>query len=142
MSENTFDVLRKLVSEVQCKPSWTFKLVDEEGALRLVITVQSRDAFEFDQLRSTAHYHPVPTTTFNEKSWRRWIFDQCMRTEAHEIGEWLRFVSGDEELRPFLPTHGPGEDPYAIREYRHEDDAFTTQDGSMRSGVGPSGKRP
>jgi hypothetical protein len=45
-------------------------------------------------------------------------------------------------MRPFLPTHGPGEDPYANREYRNEDDAFTTQDGTLRGGVGPSGKRP
>jgi len=46
----------------------------------------------------------------------------------HEIGEWLRF--GD--TRPFLPLHGPGEDPYTVHEYRPVADALTTQDGSMR----------
>jgi hypothetical protein len=141
MAENTFDVLRKLVGEVQCKPGWSFDLMDEDGALRLVITIPGVDSFNPDRPFTVMHYHPVPTTTFNEKSWRRWIFDQCMRTETHEVSEWLRFGSGDQEIRPFLPTHGPGEDPYANREYRHEDDAFTTQDGSLRRGVGPSGIR-
>jgi hypothetical protein len=35
---DTFDILRKLVSEVEYKPGWRFKIVDEDGALRLVIT--------------------------------------------------------------------------------------------------------
>lgn len=34
-----------------------------------------------------------------------------------------------------------GEDPYVVREYRHEDDAFTTQNGAMRVGPGPNGVR-
>jgi hypothetical protein len=138
---NTFDILRKLVSEVQCKPGWKFSLLDEDGALRLVITVQGFDSHNPIRKFRVAHYHPVPTTTFNEKSWRRWIFDQCIRTETHEVGEWLRFGPSDQEIRPFLPTHGPGEDPYANREYRDEDDAFTTQNGLMRRGVGPNGIR-
>lgn len=141
MAENTFDLLRKIVAETKCKPSWSFSLVDEDGALRLVIQVNGVDSFNPDRLFAVRHYHPVPTTTFNEKSWRRWIFDQCMRTETHEIGEWLRFGQDDGEMRPFVPTHGPGEDPYANRKYRPEDDAFTTQDGSMRAGPGPSGVR-
>jgi hypothetical protein len=141
MATNTFDILHKLVDEVQCKPGWDFELVDEDGALRLVITVQGVDTFNPRREWAVRHFHPVPITTFNEKSWRRWIFDQCLRTETHELGEWLRFGSGDQEVRPFLPTHGPGEDPYALREYRHEDDAFTTQNGSLRAGPGPNGVR-
>lgn len=140
-AENTFDILRKLVAECQCKPGWQFRLKDENGALRLIITVPGVDSLNPERRFTVEHYHPVPVTTFNEKSWRRWIFDQCLRTETHELGEWLRFGEGDNGMRPFLPTHGPGEDPYALREYRNEDDAFTTQDGSMRTGVGPSGVR-
>lgn len=138
---DTFDILRKLVAEVRCKPNWRFFLHDEDGALRLVIQVAGVDSFAPERKFVVNHYHPVPTTTFNEKSWRRWIFDQCMRTETHEIGEWLRFGEGASEMRPFLPTHGPGEDPYANREYRLEADAFTTQDGSLRDGPGPFGIR-
>ncbi len=138
MAEDTFHILRKLVEEARCKPGWTFHLLNQDGALRLVITVSGADAFNPERKFTVQHYHPVPTTTFNEKSWRRWIFDQCLRTETHEIAEWLRFGESDKEIRPFLPTHGPGEDPYANREYRDENDAFTRQDGSLRSGVGPN----
>lgn len=138
MPENTFHILRKLVNEVQCKPGWSFGLEDKDGALSLTITVAGFDSFNPEQKFIVRHYHPVPITTFNEKSWRRWIFDQCIRTETHEVAEWLRFGLGNKEIRPFLPTHGPGEDPYANREYRNEDDAFMTQDGSLRYGIGPS----
>jgi hypothetical protein len=90
MAENTFDLLRKIVAETKCKPNWYFSLVDVDGALRLHILVKSYDNFNHDTRFNVIHEHPVPTVTFNEKSWRRWIFDQCMRTEAHEIGENLK----------------------------------------------------
>jgi hypothetical protein len=141
MAENTFHILRKLVEEVRCKPGWSFSLLDEDGALRLIITVECFDSFNPEFPFRVRHYHPVPTVTFNEKSWRRWIFDQCIRTETHEVSEWLRFGFDNKEIRPFLPTHGPGEDPYANREYRNEDDAYMTQDGSLRYGIGPSKTR-
>lgn len=141
MADNTHDLLRKIIAETRCKPNWHFLLLDEDGALRLIIQVDGVDSFDPSRKFCVRHYHPVPTVTFNEKSWRRWIFDQCMRTETHEVGEWLRFGGGLSEERPFVPTHGPGEDPYANREYRGEDDAFTTQDGTLRGGPGPGGVR-
>lgn len=138
---NTFDLLCRIVAETRCKPNWSFRIVDEDGALRLVIRVESVDNFDHDRPFTVDHYHPVPITTYNEKTWRRWIFDRCVGVEIHEVGENLRFGDGAHECRPFLPTHGPGEDPYVVREYRHEDDAFTKQDGSLRTGPGPSGVR-
>lgn len=125
----TFDILEKLVAEVKYKPGYRFKLIEEDGALRLVITdMLCRDAYGPERTMPLSHYHPVPQATYNEKSWKRWIFEQCRRVENHEIGEWLRW--GDE--RPFAPIHGPGEDPYTVHEVRPESDARTTQDGSMR----------
>lgn len=127
---NTFDVLEGLVAAARCKPGWSFRLVDEDGALRLVIRVEGTDSSRpGDNRRFTVdHYHPVPTATYNAATWRRWIFEQCRRVENHELGEWLRW--GDE--RPFAPLHGPGEDPYTVHEFRPESDALTTQDGSVR----------
>lgn len=125
---NTFDVLAKLVSQAQCKPGWRFNLVDEEGALRLTITVAGRDSYNADVSMSVRHFFPVPTATFNEASWRRWLFEMCRRLENHELGEWFRI--GNE--RPFAPLHGPGEDPYTVHEFRELTDALTTQNGSMR----------
>jgi hypothetical protein len=79
------------------------------------------------------HFHPVPAgVTYNEATWRRWIFEQCIRTMNHELGESLRF--GPNEVRPFAPMHGPGEDPYTVHEIRPEIDALITQNGTLRDG--------
>ncbi len=132
MAENTHDVLARVVDSARCKPGWSFSLDDEDGALRLFIRIDGVHNYDHSKRFVVSHVHPVPTTTYNEKSWRRWIFEQCMRTMTHEIGESLRF--GSEELRPFAPMHGPGEDPYTVHEVRSETDALTTQDGSIRPG--------
>jgi hypothetical protein len=126
----TYDILRAIVESVRCKPHWSFRIVEENGALRLVIRVPGYDSATPNELtRMTIdHFHPVPAATYNEATWRRWVFEQCRRVENHELGEWFRI--GDE--RPFAPCHGPGEDPYTVHEYRPEADALTTQDGSMR----------
>jgi len=129
---NTFDLLERIIDETKCKPGWSFRLVDEDGAKRLVIKIVDVHNYDHSQPFVVNHYHPVPITTYNEKSWRRWIFEQCIRTMNHELGESLRF--GAEEVRPFAPMHGPGEDPYTVHEWRPESDALTIQDGSLREG--------
>lgn len=129
MSNNTHDILRRLVDEVEYKPGWTFDLVENDGSLSLrIMDTLCRDAYNPERSMPLAHFHPVPTATYNEATWRRWIFEQCRRVENHEIGEWLRW--GD--LRPFAPLHGPGEDPYTVHEFREDRDRLTTQDGRMR----------
>lgn len=128
MADNTHNILRKLVSEVKCKPGWLFRIHTEDDALFLVIRILCKNSYPPHEHRQIDHYHPVPIATYNLKTWQRWIFEQCRRTENHELGEWLRW--GEE--RPFAPLHGPGEDPYTVHEYRDEIDARTTQDGSIR----------
>ena len=123
---DAFDVLRELVSKVQCKPGWKFRLLQEDSALRMVITVTGPNSRAPGEI-SVRHFFPVPTATYNDKTWRRWMFEQCRRLENHELGEF--FMVGDE--RPFAPLHGPGEDPYTVHEFRDEVDALTRQDGSL-----------
>lgn len=130
MSDNTFDILEQIIKVTKCKPGWSFRMVDEKGAKRLVIRISGVNNYDHDEPYTVDHYHPVPITTYNEKSWRRWIFEQCIRTMNHEIGESLCF--GPDEVRPFAPMHGPGEDPYTVHEIRSEIDSLTTQDGSLR----------
>jgi hypothetical protein len=133
MSANTFHILEKLVSAVKCKPGWKFRLAnDDDGEQRLVITVHGTDARYPEDKKVThsitvSHYLPIPTTTYNERTWLRWIFEQCRKIENHELGEF--FMIGEE--RPFAPLHAPGEDPYIIHEFRDEVDARTTQNGSI-----------
>lgn len=134
MSEDTFNILSRVVGQTRCKPGWYFDLKSEDGALRLVITIVGVNNYDHTQKYTVSHWHPVPITTYNEKSWRRWIFDQCIRTMNHEIGESLRFIEDGTEVRPFAPMHGPGEDPYTVHEWRPESDALTIQDGSLREG--------
>jgi hypothetical protein len=129
MSKNTHDILRQLVEKVTCKLDWEFGLEEsEEEGLRLTILVPVYDSYypkpRFIRVRN---YFPVPTATYNEKTWRRWIFECCRGVENHELGEWFK-VDG---YRPFAPLHGPGEDPYTVHEFRDEVDARTVQDGSV-----------
>ena len=126
---DTFEILRDLVERVHCKPGWSFRLFDEDGALRLVITVRGFDSYNESHALTVSHFLPVPTTTYNQKSWQRWIFEMCRRVENHELGEWFRI----DDVRPFAPLHGPGEDPYTVHEFRSESDARVLQDGSMGS---------
>jgi hypothetical protein len=130
MADDTHDILRQLVAKARCKPGWTFRLQDEDGALRFVVHVPGYDSARPDDLTPMAinHFFPVPTATYNEKTWRRWMFERCRGIENHELGEWFRIGS---EM-PFAPLHGPGEDPYTVHEFRPDVDALTTQNGSIR----------
>lgn len=131
---DTHDILSTVVDQVKCKPGWEFRLVKEDGALRLVIYVPGYNSAHPDDLQrfNVNHFFPVPIATYNYNTWRRWVFEMCRRVENHELGEWFRI--GDE--RPFSPLHGPGEDPYTVHEFRPVADALTTQDGSMREPYG------
>lgn len=133
--EHTFEVLREIVTNTACKPFWSFELIEQDNIATLVIAVIGPDAFKPEQLASNVnefrcinHLFPVPIATYNEKSWRRWVFEMCRRVENHELGEWFRVG----HMRPFLPLHGPGEDPYTVHEFRDRVDALTTQDGFIR----------
>lgn len=128
---NTFHILEKVVAEARCFQHWTFRLKEvDETNLALVILVKGTNNYKPEEYFPVDHYHPVPHTTYNEKTWRRWVFEQCMRTLTHEVGELLSFNG----VRPFAPMHGPGEDPYTVHEWRSEEDALTTQNGTKREG--------
>lgn len=130
MAANTHHILSTVIDRARCKPGWRFHLEDDDGALRLVVFVPGWDSAFPDDLapKNVNHYFPVPTATYNEKTWRRWVFDCCRGIENHELGEWFRIGS----IMPFAPLHGPGENPYTVHEFRPAEDALTTQDGSLR----------
>lgn len=131
-SPHTHDLLAKVVAEVKCLPGWLFRLqqAPEDIYPKLVIRVPGYDSARPDDLHrfTVDHFFPVPEATYNEASWRRWVFERCRGVMNHELGEWFR-IGPD---RPFSPLHGPGEDPYTVHEFRPVDDMLTTQDGSMR----------
>lgn len=129
---DTFNILRNVVERTTCKPGWTFRVDtdDETGGLILMIHVPGLNSYHPEEPCNVTHCFPIPQATFNEKAWRRWVFEMCRRVENHELGEWFK-VSGQ---RPFAPMHGPGEDPYTVHEIRPESDARIIQDGSVMTG--------
>jgi hypothetical protein len=134
MAQDTFDILEKVVSELKGPPNWYFRLADEDGAKRLVITLDTVSNYDNTKPFAVSHFHPVPIATYNEKTWQRWVFDQCIRTMNHELGEALSFKG----KRPFAPMHGPGEDPYIVHDNRTDEERRTMQDGSVRKPKLPS----
>ena len=124
---DTYEILRDEVGHASCKPGWRFSTREEDGALRLVITVIGPDSTDPDEDIAVAHFFPAPIATYNARTWRRWIFECCRRLENHELGEWFKI----DGARPFAPLHGPGEDPYTVHEFRDEIDSRTLQGGTV-----------
>jgi hypothetical protein len=146
-------ILKELVDRLQYRPGWQFRLEDIErdpadthgeaaGGLTFIgLTgtwtwdeekgrgyVGAMDAYHPDQPRPVYFYFPVPAATYDERSWRRWLFDRLLDVETHEAMEY--FQIGDE--RPYSPSHGPGNDPYMIRETGTVEDKRTSFRGVLK----------
>jgi hypothetical protein len=124
---NTLHILRRLVARASCKPGWSFGLehVPRTSAFELVISANGPDSEDRKHHITINHHFPVPEATYNERSWRRWLFECCRKVETHELCEWF-CIDGE---RAFPPMHMPGEDPYEVHDPRSEDDARIDQQG-------------
>lgn len=112
---------------------WVFSLKDVDrgqgsAGLTLVINITGPDTYDPVRWVSVDHLMPVPPAAWDERSWQRWLFDQIGLVELHERMEFFKL--GDE--RPYAPSHGPGNDPYLIREVG----TITDQRTSFRGEVG------
>lgn len=130
-------MLMSLTGALEYKAGWRFVLADidrgqgSEG-LTLVITITCPDAYHPDQVKSVVHYMPVPPAAFDERSWRRWLFDQISDVETHERCEFFQI----EGHRPFAPSHGPGNNPYLVREIGTVEDVRTSFRGDLNPAAG------
>lgn len=115
--------LEQTVAELVLEPGWRVWLDEmtrdtgspEQGSgLTLCIQTVSFDTYHPDRGRSyrVLHTFPVPPATYNRQSWTRWLFDRYVAVLTHEAMEFFQ-VAG---YRPFAPNHGPGHDPYVVRE--------------------------
>lgn len=146
--------LMRLTEALRYKDGWRFVLADidrgqgSEG-LTLIITITCPDSYHPDQMTSVAHYFPVDPAAYDERSWRRWLFDAIGDVETHERCEFFRFEwdtpnqAGAETLgtnhrveRPYRPSHAPGNNPYLIREIGTEEDARTSFRGELNPAPG------
>jgi hypothetical protein len=127
--------LAGLVAVVRYRPGWVFRLVDNldrgQGSkgLTLVITVATTNSYPPHEEIRVAHYMPVPPAAYDVRSWQRWLFDQCRLVDQHEACEFFEI----DGVKPYAPSHGPGSDPYLIREIGTEIDRKTSFRGEVNA---------
>lgn len=130
--------LVSLVANVRYKSRWRFTLEDVDrgqgsAGLTLCIWITEPDAYEPQKMRSVVHYMPVPPAAFDAASWRRWLFEQVLLVEQHEACEFFRLDDGSgDAFRPYAPNHGPGNDPYTVRELTTDEQRRTSFQGDVK----------
>lgn len=121
--------LAELVAHASYRPGWRFHLTDIDRdkdaagnivgrGLTLVITTLGRNSYRLEDAETyrVHHYFIVPAATYDVRAWTRWLFDRLIDVESHEAMEFFKL----DGRRPFAPSHGPGNNPYAVRERQTE----------------------
>jgi hypothetical protein len=135
------DALAGLADRLEYRRGWTFELADldrgqDSRGLTLLITIHTADSYDQDKRRSVVHYMLVPPAAYDVRSWQRWLFDQILLVERHEAMEFFTIhdsPGSEHSAKPYAPSHGPGNDPYLIREVGTDLDRRT----SFRGDVNP-----
>ena len=127
-------VLAELVHAMRYRPGWHFTLNDitrGQGSfgLTLIINVKTTNSYPPHETIRVQHFMPVPPAAFDMRSWRRWLFDQCVLVDRHEACEFFE-IDGD---KPYAPSHGPGNDPYLVREIGTDEDRRTSYLGELEA---------
>lgn len=127
--------LADIVSKLQYRRGYCFELehMDRgQGSEGLTFKVLSDqfDTYNPDRRLRVWHFFPVPPAAYNRESWLRWVLDRLVEIETHEACEFM-VVDGQ---RPFAPNHGPGWDPYSIRELNTPEAAETNFRGDRDQG--------
>lgn len=126
------DSLGYLVKRLAYRPGWRFRLeVLDRGqgsrGLTLVITTLGYESYhpERGENYRVNHYMPVPPAAYDSRSWQHWLLEQLLLVERHEAMEFFAICDSpgsDHRVRPYAPSHGPGSDPYLIREIGTRED--------------------
>lgn len=123
---------------------WLQDLDRGQGSEGLTLVVQrcGPDTYDPDRMLPVNHYFIVPAAAYDFRSWQRWLFDRLGDVDTHERMEFfiLHDSPGSEHVtRPYAPSHGPGNDPYLVREVGTQEDVETTFRGehSPQPGVTP-----
>jgi hypothetical protein len=127
--------LADIVEKLEYRPGWSFRLEHEDrgqGSEGLTLTAISDqfDTYNPERRMRVRHLFPVPPAAYNRQSWLRWVLDRLIEIETHEACEFM-VVDGK---RPFAPNHGPGWDPYGIRELNTAEAAETSFRGERDEG--------
>jgi hypothetical protein len=133
------DPLKYLVDRLEYRRGWRFELADLDRGqgskgLTLLITIHTMDSYDQDKGRSVVHYMLVPPAAYDARSWQRWLFDQCLLVERHECMEFFTIhdsPGSEHSVKPYAPSHGPGNDPYLVREVGTDIDQRTSFRGEL-----------
>lgn len=109
---------------------WLEDMLERDpGSKGLTLTVQrcGPDSYHPERLIRVNHPFPVPPATYDERSWRRWLFDRIGDVEFHERME--NFKIDGKPVYP--PAHGPGNSPYMLLEYGTGEDRRTSFRGTL-----------
>lgn len=121
--------LADLVAALEYRPGWAFELRDidrGQGSQGLTLDVITLGYDSYHPNRGEQygvhHYMPVPPAAYDRESWQRWLFEQCLLVERHEAMEFFTIAG----VRPYAPNHGPGNDPYVVRELTTDEQRRTS----------------
>ena len=120
-------ILEDLVKRTKYKEGWRFTLTHTDRGqgsegLTLIILLHCKDSYHPERDFSVLHYMLVPPAAYDAHSWKRWLFDQILLVEQHEACEFFMI----DDIRPYAPHHGPGNNPYTIFEQGTAEEAQTT----------------
>ena len=109
--------LAELVLGCKYRPGWDIELLHLDRGqgskgMTLVITTATVNSYRPEERIYVNHYFPVPPAAYDRRSWQRWLFEQFLLVEKHECMEFFQI----DDDRPYAPSHGPGNDPYMVRE--------------------------
>jgi hypothetical protein len=145
--------LRDLVKRHRGKPGERVYLTGDDydrgqgsHGLTLIVNITGPDSYDPERHISVNHLFPVPPAAYDVRSWRRWLFDRLSDVDRHERCEWFQevrtsprgFIRSDgshvDEVveRPYAPSHGPGNDPYLVREIGTDEDRRTSFRGELQ----------
>jgi hypothetical protein len=125
--------LEHMVEDLNHRPNWTAVLHEDldrgQGSrgTTLEVHIVEPDAYHPEKLRSVVHWFPVPPAAYDARSWRRWLFDRLRDIDTHEAMEHFT-IAGE---KPYAPSHGPGNDPYMVREVGTDLDRRTSFRGEV-----------
>lgn len=71
--------------------------IGESRGMTLVVTRCGPDSYDPDQIIAVNHYFAVPAATYNEESWRRWLFDRLGDVDTHERMEDFKLCDTSPE---------------------------------------------
>lgn len=136
--------LRWLVDHLAYKSGFAFRLYDDyhrgQACVGLTLVIQVRGPNSYDPAEADItvnHLFPVPAAAYDLRSWRRWLFERIADVDLHERCEWFEI----DGTKVFAPSHGPGSDPYLLREAATDADVKTSSRGEHLPDAGKAPRR-